>query len=96
MSVVELGSFVAGDGTFGVNSASLMKFISCLVFVRTNGEDVDSFDVSVDQLLLILLLFFSLLLRFCITCIGRGCVFAVGPFQSSCCAVIFIARGCNP
>ena len=39
MSVVELGSFVAGDGTFGVNSASLC-------------EGVDSFDVSVEQLLL--------------------------------------------
>ena len=37
MSVVELGSFVAGDGTFGVNSASLMNFISCLVSMRTNG-----------------------------------------------------------
>ena len=37
MSVVEHGSFVAEDGTFGVNSASLMNFISCLVSVRTNG-----------------------------------------------------------
>ena len=37
MSVVELGSFFAGDGAFGVNSASLMNFISCLVSVRTNG-----------------------------------------------------------
>ena len=31
MSVVELGSFFAGDGKFGVNSASLMK-ISFLVW----------------------------------------------------------------
>ena len=37
MSVVELGSFFAGDGKFGVNSASLMNFISGLVSVRTNG-----------------------------------------------------------
>ena len=98
MSVVELGSFVAGDGTFGVNSASLMNFISCLVSVRTNGCVKVSivFYVSVEQLLLVLLFFYSLLIRFCIICIGLGCVFAVGPFQSSCCAVIFIARDCNP
>ena len=37
MSVVELGLFFAGDGKFGVNSASLMNFISCLVSVRTKG-----------------------------------------------------------
>ena len=82
MSVVELGSFVAGDGKFGVNSASLMNFISCLVSVRTNGC------VKVSIVLMFLLnscclfcWFFSLLLRFCITCTGLGCVLAVG--QSS-------------
>ena len=37
MSVVELGSFFAGDDKFGVNSVCLMNFISCLVSVRTNG-----------------------------------------------------------
>ena len=37
MSVVELGKFFAEDGMFGVNSASLMNFILCLVSVRTNG-----------------------------------------------------------
>ena len=37
MSVFELGPFFAVDGTFGVDSASLMNLISCLVSVRTNG-----------------------------------------------------------
>ena len=87
MSVVGLGSVVEGDGTFGVDSANLMNFIS----VRANEwlcESVDSFDV----LVVVFLLFFPLLRRYCITCIGLGC------FRSESIPVmlIFIARDCNP
>ena len=90
--------FLAGDGKFGVNSASLRNVISCLVSVRTNGCVKVSIVLMflLNSCCLFLLVFYSLLLRFCITCIGFGCVFAVGQFQSSCCAVIFIARDCNP
>ena len=41
-------------GKFGVNSASLRSVISCLVSVRNSlCKGVDSFDVSVEQLLLL-------------------------------------------
>ena len=50
--------FFAGDGTFGVKSTSLMKFISCLC------GGVDSFDVSVEQLPLVCWCFYSLLRDF--------------------------------
>ena len=94
MSVVELGSFFAGDGTFGVNSASLMNFISCLVSVRTSGC------VKVSIVLMFLLnsccLFCWFFIHCCLDFVSLASVLAVGQFQSSCCAVIFIARDCNP
>ena len=97
MSVVEFGSFFAGDGKFGVNNASLMNFISCLLSVRTNGC------VKVSKVLMFLLnscyLFCCFFIHCCFDFVSLASVlvvFAVGQFQSSCCAVIFIARDCNP
>ena len=94
-SVVDLGSFFAGDGTFGVNSASFMNFISCLVSVRTYC----CVKVSMFVMFLLNSCCFFFLNHCCFDFVSLASVlvvFAVGKFQSSCCAVIFIARDCNP
>ena len=76
-----------------------MNFISCLVSVRTNGcgEGVDSFDVSVEQLLLVLLVFLFIVASIFVSLAPVLVVFSQWVNSSHLVAQSFsFARDCNP